>query len=166
MNQETWGDLTRVRDIPILDRLSERVKKFSPGDRIIFYVLVGLVGIASILGLYKMEQSLLETIPAYGGTLGEGEVGSPQFINPLLAITDADRDLSALAYSGLMGISGSGNLVPILASGYTESTDGKTYTFTLNPKAKFSDGTSVTANQRCLHGSKSPRFRIEKSRIR
>jgi peptide/nickel transport system substrate-binding protein len=146
ISAETREQFTRIRNISTLDRLNERIKTFSPGDRIIFYILAALVGIASLLCLYKLEQSLLETVPAYGGVLTEGEVGSPQFINPLLAISDADRDLSTLAYAGLMGLSGSGNLVPVLASGYTESADGKTYTFTLRPNAKFSDGTAVTAN--------------------
>jgi peptide/nickel transport system substrate-binding protein len=145
MNKETWEKLTRIRSISVLDRLDARIRSFSPGDRVLFYFFAVLVGIASLTCLYVLEQSLLTQVPAYGGTLVEGEVGSPQFINPLLAISDADRDLSQLAYAGLMGISGSGNLVPILASGYTESADGKTYTFTLRPNAKFSDGTSVTA---------------------
>jgi peptide/nickel transport system substrate-binding protein len=146
MNKETWENLARVRSIPALDRLNERVRAFSPGDRVLFYFFAILVGIASLACLYALEQSLLLQVPAYGGTLVEGEVGSPQFINPLLAISDADRDLSALAYAGLTGLSGSGELVPVLSSGYVESADGKTYTFTLRPNAKFSDGTSVTAN--------------------
>ena len=133
MNNEQWERLTRVRGILALDRLDERVRSFSPGDRIVFYGLAILVGIASLACLYALEQSLLTQVPAYGGTLVEGEVGSPQFINPLLAISDADRDLSTLAYAGLMGLSGSGNLVPVLASGYNISADGKTYTFTLRP---------------------------------
>ncbi len=147
MNKEEMRErLTRARSVSILDRLNARIRGFSPGDRVLFYFFATLVGAASLVCLYALEQSLLEQVPSYGGTLVEGEVGSPQFINPLLAISDADRDLSALAYSGLMGLSGSGNLVPVLASGYTESADGRTYTFTLRPNAKFSDGTSVTAN--------------------
>jgi peptide/nickel transport system substrate-binding protein len=35
--------------------------------------------------------------------------------------------------------------VPDLARSYTVSPDGRTYTFTLDPKAKFSDGTPVTS---------------------
>ena len=44
-----------------------------------------------------------------------------------------------------LGLSGSGILVQVLASGYNISADGKTYTFTLHADTKFSDGTSVTA---------------------
>ncbi len=129
-----------------LDRLDEMVRAFSPGDRVTFYALAILVGIASLTGLYALEQSLLAEVPSYGGSLVEGEVGSPRFINPLLALSDADRDLSTLVYAGLMGLSGSGDLVPVLAEGYTRSKDGKVYTFTLREKTTFSDGTPVTAN--------------------
>ena len=130
----------------MLENVRESVRAFSNGDRILFYLLAALVGIASLSVLYALEQSLLVEVPAYGGTLAEGVVGSPRFINPLLAMSDADRDLSALTYAGLMGISGTGDLVSILAESYDLSSDGKTYTFILNKNAKFSDGTPVTAD--------------------
>ena len=143
----SWREhLKRSWSFRALERVEERIRTFSSGDRAIFYALVILVGIASIIGLYALEQSLLIEVPGYGGSLVEGEVGSPQFINPLLAISDADRDLSSLVYAGLMGLSGSGGLVPVLAESYEMSADGRTYTFTLRKDAKFADGTPVTAD--------------------
>lgn len=136
----------RSWSIPVLDRANERIRSFSLGDRVLLSIIAILVGIASFSSLYRLEQSLLVEVPAYGGSLTEGAIGSPQFINPLLAISDADRDLSSLAYAGLMSLSGSGGLVPVLAESYTLSTDGKTYTFILRKEAKFSDGTPVTAD--------------------
>lgn len=138
--------LTHSWNVPILDRLQAHVQTFSPGDRILFYALAILVGFASLSSLSALNQSLLVHVPAYGGSLSEGEVGSPQFINPLLAISDADRDLSALVYAGLMGLSGEGSLTPVLAESYTVSPDGRSYTFTLRGDAKFADGTPVTAD--------------------
>jgi len=141
-----WRErLVRAWDVPIFERLGGRIRSFSHGDRFLFYVLVILVSIASLAGLYSLEQSLLEQVPAYGGTLVEGEVGSPRFINPLLAISDADRDLSQLTHAGLMGLSNSETLEPVLAESYSISEDGKTYTFVLRKNAKFSDGTPVTS---------------------
>ena len=137
--------LMRSWDISVFNQLKEHIRAFSPGDRFLFYTFAAFIGITSLLGLYALEQSLLVEIPAYGGVLIEGEVGSPRFINPLLAISDADRDLSTLTYAGLMGLSGSGTLIPVLAESYTISTDNKTYTFVVREDAKFSDGTSVTA---------------------
>jgi len=130
----------------MLDRINSYVSKLSSGDRAVFYILTVLVSIASLLSLSALEQSLLEKVPAYGGTLVEGTIGSPQFINPLLAISDADRDLSILAYSGLMGISGTGVLTPVLAESYTISADGKSYTFVLRKNVKFTDDTPITAD--------------------
>ena len=135
----------RSWNISLFERLQERIRTFSSGDRFLFFVFAALLGIASLTCLYALEQSFLVEIPAYGGTLTEGEVGSPRFINPLLAISDADRDLSTLTYAGLMGLSGSGTLIPVLAESYTISADGKTYTFSMRKDAKFSDGTPVTA---------------------
>lgn len=136
----------RVRGIPVLDRLSTYTKELSSGDRAIFYVLSTILAVLSFSALLALEGRLLVTVPTYGGTLVEGAVGNPQFINPLLAISDADRDLQSLTYAGLMGISGSGALTPVLAQSYTISPDGKTYTFVLRPNAKFTDGTPVTAD--------------------
>ncbi|HUX80777.1 MAG TPA: ABC transporter substrate-binding protein, partial [Candidatus Paceibacterota bacterium] len=142
-----WREpFVRIRHIPVLDRVHAYIHRLSPGDRVIFYVLAILVGTTSFWSVFVLEQSLLVQIPAYGGSLTEGVVGNPQFINPLLAITDADRDLQTLTYSGLMGLSGSGELIPMLAKSYTISADGKTYTFVLRPNEKFSDGSPVTAN--------------------
>lgn len=146
-NGASWRKhLQRSWSISSLERLSQQVRTFSSGDRVIFYALVILVGSASLSGLYALEQSILVEVPAYGGSLVEGEVGSPQFINPILGMSDADRDLSTLVYAGLMGLSGSGTLVPVLAEGYTVSTDGKTYTFSMRKDTHFSDGTPVTAD--------------------
>lgn len=147
LDSYTWRErFRRSWSVPLLERVHERLLAFSPGDRILFYVLAILVGIASLSSLYTLEQSLLVQVPAYGGTLTEGTVGSPQFINPLLAISDADRDLSSFAYAGLMGLSGTDALIPVLAESYTMSADGKTYDFVLRKNAKFSDGTFVTAD--------------------
>ena len=142
-----WKErFSRPRSIPLFVNIGTHVRSLSAGDRAIAVVLAGIVVAASLIGVYALEQSFLIQVPTYGGSLHEAETGNPQFINPLLAISDADRDLSSLVYAGLMGLSGSGDLVPVLAEGYpAESSDGKTYTFTLRKNAVFSDGSPVTA---------------------
>jgi len=142
-----WKErLVRSRGIRLLEHAHERVRALSPGDRVLFFLFAFLLSAASLSGLYALQQSILVEVPAYGGSLNEGEIGSPQFINPLLAISDADRDLSALVYTGLMSLSGDGGLVPVLAESYSVSPDEKTYTFILRENARFSDGTPVTAD--------------------
>jgi len=130
----------------MMERLHERLESLSPGDGAIAYGLALLILITSLLGVYALERSVLVTIPGRGGVLIEGELGSPRFVNPLLAVSDADRDLASLTYAGLMGIGTNGSLVPVLAESYTVSDDGKTYTFKLRPNAKWSDGVAITAD--------------------
>lgn len=142
-----WSErLKRSWRVPLLERAEGQVRALSSGDRLIFYALAVVLGTASLSGLYALERLLLVSVPAYGGQLVEGVVGRPQFMNPLLAISDADRDLSALTHAGLMGVASSGALVPALAESYTVSPDGKSYTFFLRENAQFSDGTPVTAH--------------------
>lgn len=141
-----FGMLMRLRNISFLHRMSNQVESLSPGDRFIVYVFASIVCITTLVNVYSIEKSFLVIVPAFGGTLTEGMMGNPQFINPLLAISDADRDLSSLTYVGLMGLSATGTFVPVLAENFTMSLDGKTYTFTLRDTARFTDGVPVTAN--------------------
>ncbi|HWP61393.1 MAG TPA: peptide ABC transporter substrate-binding protein, partial [Candidatus Paceibacterota bacterium] len=85
------------------------------------------------------------SVPTAGGSLTEGETGPARFINPLLAISQADQDLTALVYSGLTREMPDGAIVPDLAQSYTVSGDGRTYTFHLRPNATFQDGSKLTA---------------------
>jgi peptide/nickel transport system substrate-binding protein len=78
-------------------------------------------------------------VPMEGGTLTEGIIGSPRFINPLLATSDADLDMTALVYSGLMRKGGNGEMIPDLAEKVDISKDGLTYIFTLKNKIYFHD---------------------------
>jgi peptide/nickel transport system substrate-binding protein len=138
--------LTARRPVPFFKDFSDYTKALRPGDRFIFGILGLFIGVASLAGIYGLEQSLLVVEPAYGGSLTEGDVGAPRFVNPLLAFTDTDQDLTALTYAGLMGQGSNGTLVPVLAQSYTVSPDGLTYTFVLRNGLKFSDGTPITAN--------------------
>ena len=66
-------------------------------------------------------------------------------MNPLLCDSDADRDLCGLLFSGLTRFDENGDVVPDLASTWSISESGLTYTFKLRPDAKWEDGTPITA---------------------
>lgn len=132
--------------IPFVARLEQYFRTLRPGDKLITLILGFFVVVSSLIALYQLERLFLIEEPSHGGTLSEGVVGSPRFVNPLLALSDADRDLSALTYSGLMGEGPGGALVPVLAEKYEVSPEGTVYTFTLRSNVKFSDGTPVTAD--------------------
>jgi peptide/nickel transport system substrate-binding protein len=107
----------------------------------------GVIFVASTLGLlFEVNSVLSTTVPTYGGTLKEGIVGAPRFINPLLASTDADRDMTQLVYAGLLSAKPEGYFKKELAESYTISEDGRIYTFTIQSSAVFHDGVPVTAD--------------------
>lgn len=84
-------------------------------------------------------------IPARGGTFSEGIVGTPRFVNPVLAVTRTDKDVSALTFDGLMKLGDDGALVPNIAESVTVSEDGLTYNVVLKNNVIFHDGTPLTA---------------------
>jgi len=87
-----------------------------------------------------------KAIPAHGGSVTEGIVGEPRHINPLLAQSDADRDLVRLIYSGLLKYNEEGKLVPDLAKSYDISQDELAYTIYLRDNALWHDGTPITSD--------------------
>ena len=76
----------------------------------------------------------------------EGTIGRPSSINPLTARTQADRDLVALVFSGLVALGPDGTYRPDLASGWSVDAKGKTWTFTIRPEARWQDGEPVTSD--------------------
>ena len=119
---------------------------FTASGRVLFYLFAGMLVVSSFGLLYILNQSLLVAVPSPGGSYAEGIIGSPRFINPILAISDADRDLVSLVYSGLLRATPDGRYLPDLAARYEVSEDGTSYTFVLRPDASFHDGAPVTAD--------------------
>jgi peptide/nickel transport system substrate-binding protein len=130
----------------LLRTAHDTYNQFSQGSRALFLFFAALCVISSVSVVYLLNESLLVAVPAYGGSLSEGVIGSPRFINPVLAVSDSDRDLTSLVYSGLLRATPGGDYTPDLAQSYTVSPDGKTYTFVLRPDATFHNGTPVTAD--------------------
>jgi peptide/nickel transport system substrate-binding protein len=75
----------------------------------------------------------------------EGTVGALSSINPLTARTQADRDVAALVFSGLVAIGPDGGYRPDLASAWSADAKGKRWTFTIRPDARWQDGEPVTS---------------------
>ncbi len=127
------------------DKILLILKQFSATEKSIFALLVLIMIFTSLLLANKVNRSFLISIPTYGGTLSEGIVGLPRSINPVLAFTDTDRDLSEIVYSGLMKYE-QGKLVTDIAQKYSVSDDGLIYTFLLKNNVRFHDGTQLTAD--------------------
>lgn len=122
------------------------LKSFSLTEKTFFSFLIIILTISTFLILNNLNERFLVEIPERGGELSEGSIGSPRLINPLLAISETDRDLTSLVYSGLMRATQNNTLIPDLAEKYEVSEDNLEYTFYLKENAVFHDGTPVTAD--------------------
>lgn len=125
------------------DHISGVTANWRPTDYLVAILVTGLVAVSIVWGLAALSAKYTVQVPSHGGIFEEAIVGSPRFINPVLALSDADRDVTRLTFRGLMQSSENG-LVPDLAASYTVSDDQKTYTFVLRD-ATFHDGEPITA---------------------
>ena len=113
--------------------------------KVIAFVIGVIIAVVSLTTIARTNNALLVEVPTSGGTLHEGIVGIPRYINPVLAVSNADRDLTTLVYAGLMKKTKNGGLEPELAQSYTMSDDGLVYTFTLRDDIYFHDDVRITA---------------------
>ena len=126
--------------------LLDAVASFSK-KQFMFFALAIIVAIVSLVTLlWKINAMFLVSVPVKGGTITEGIVGVPTLVNPVIAASDADKDLTSLVYSGLMRKDSTGKYIPDLAESFTVSPDGLNYTFVLKKNAKFQNGKNVTAD--------------------
>jgi peptide/nickel transport system substrate-binding protein len=137
---------SRIRNLklPKKDEINSIFTTFSKKERIVFIVLLLTLLISTISILESINKSLMVNIPLHGGSISEGIMGTPRFVNPVLANSPADLDLVSLIYSGLMRKNTDGTLIPDLAEKYEISKDGLTYTFTLKDNIYFQNGEPVT----------------------
>jgi peptide/nickel transport system substrate-binding protein len=72
-------------------------------------------------------------------------LSDPKTFNPILS--QEYPNVFLFTYEGLTGTDGvTGEVIPALAESWDISADGKTYTFTLRPDLKWSDGEPLTAD--------------------
>lgn len=130
----------------IIENYFAYIESKRPTDRLVFFALA-IVCISSLIySATNFMQAKQVTVPTQGGTFTEGIVGTPRFVNPVLAITRTDQDVTALIYSGLMKLTEEGSLTEDLAKSVTRSEDGLVYNIVLRDDAYFHDGTHVTAD--------------------
>ena len=75
----------------------------------------------------------------------EGVLGAPTSVSPLTARTQADRDLVALIFAGLVRNGPDGTLVGDLAERWSVDSSGKTWTVDIRRDARWQDGQPVTS---------------------
>jgi peptide/nickel transport system substrate-binding protein len=129
----------------LITKLLDVIESKPASDRLILRLLFfTMLGSFLVVVITWNNSFTLET-PTSGGMITEGVIGIPRFVNPALAVTRADQDITALVYAGLMKIDPNGNLIPDLAESVTISGDGKIYNVILRHNLQFHDNTPLTA---------------------
>ncbi len=132
--------------LPLKNKIKMTISSFSKKERFVFLFFLCTLILSTIVLLENVNKSFMVSVPMKGGSLSEGIVGSPRFVNPILAYSNTDNDLVSIIYSGLMRKNVDGTLSPDLAEKYEVSKDGLSYTFTLKDKIFFHDGYPVTTS--------------------
>ncbi len=83
--------LTRERHIKSLAKLQSMFHSFSLTEKVIFLIASALFAFGAFSLVYKISQHFMVNVPAHGGSLTEGILGTPRFVNPLLASSDSSR---------------------------------------------------------------------------
>jgi peptide/nickel transport system substrate-binding protein len=108
---------------------------------------VPLLALLTVLVLVFRGVILAPEAPRSGGAFVEGVVGQLGSLNPIYgAATAGSNDLDALLFEPLVRVLPTGSIQGRLASHWDVSPDGRTYTFTIRPDARWSDGTAATAD--------------------
>lgn len=109
--------------------------------------LIALSGILLLLTLLGFLSTRLTTVvlPVPGGAYTEGMVSRPEQINPLFAVSTADRDLAALIFERLVRVDERGQVQPGLASRWEVAPSGGEIRFTLREDVFWHDGIRFSA---------------------
>ncbi len=135
-----------IYNLPVSNTIERVYKKFSVTEKMIFLLLLS-IAIASVMGLlWKINSNFLVTIPYHGGSIKEGVVGAPGPINPVLATSRSDKELTSLVYSGLLKPTSDGGYSNDLAKSFEVSPTQTEYTFEIREDAVFHDKEKVKAS--------------------
>ncbi|KKU49810.1 MAG: Extracellular solute-binding protein family 5 [Parcubacteria group bacterium GW2011_GWB1_49_7] len=115
-------------------------------EKAVFYFFASVFILSGFIMAWQVSEAFLVEVPIRGGTLAEGVVGNPRFINPVLALSEADKNLTAVVYSGLVRLTPEGLITNDLASQVQISKDERVYTVTISKDARFHDDAPVTAD--------------------
>jgi peptide/nickel transport system substrate-binding protein len=83
--------------------------------------------------------------PQSGGTVRIGYAGAPDDLNPGLGVLAEDYIMYNLIYDSVLSVDLEGNTQPEVATAWTVSDDGLTWTLTIRDDITFHDGTPLTA---------------------
>jgi peptide/nickel transport system substrate-binding protein len=83
--------------------------------------------------------------PVYGGSITFAMNSDISNMDPMLSGLFVDRHLMYAMYDSLVRVTPKGDIIPWLATKWSVSADGKSYTFNLRTDVKYHDGTQFDA---------------------
>lgn len=130
-----------------LHKTIQKIYKSLSPERVIFLWFFFILSCFFFLSSFVIyNKQFLITVPTYGGSLSEGIIGTPRFINPVLSTSDQDNDLTSLVFAGLTKKNKDGQNILDMAENIAESEDKLRYDVTLRKDAFFHDGEKVTSD--------------------
>jgi len=111
-------------------------RNFSRTERLIFITASSIFVTSATFVIINFLCQNTHLVPVSGGEYVEGVIGQPSFINPVLANSDPDRDLTELIFSRLLD----------LAENYKMSDDGRVWNIRLKENLFWDDGEPITSD--------------------
>lgn len=131
--------------MPTKNQWRQFFRILSKPEKFVFFILLFLFfySLCYLLTNFYFENT--EIRPAQGGVFVEGVIGQPRFINPIYAsVSDIDRSLTELIFSGLMKYDFNGKIIPDLAKSCTPLEEGKIWEIELKENLRWSDNTPLS----------------------
>lgn len=137
--------LLKFKKWPTKSQWGHLLKVFTKKEKFLFFVSL-VVFCVSIFCLFSnIYTQNTDIVPKLGGTLKEGVVGQPQFVNPVYSYSSTiDQSIVELVFSGLLKYDENGEIVNDLIDNYEFKEDGKVFEFTIRDDVKWHDGTPLT----------------------
>ncbi len=128
------------------NKIKKLYKTLTPEKVMAFWFLISVGIILLFSAVLVLNQKITKVIPTLGGSINEGIIGTPRFINPVLASTDQDNDLTTLVFAGLTKRDETGSVILDMAEKIDTSNDNLHYDVTIKEDAEFHDGKKVTSD--------------------
>ena len=115
------------------------------------WLLVGVflvVAAAALVGIARVTSAAAHPSAATAGSsnLRLAITGAPDPFDPALLGDNRSIELAQNVYEGVLGVNNKAQIVPDLASTWSESANGLVYTFHLRQGLKFENGDPITAS--------------------
>lgn len=119
-----------------MQRLKQIFSAFTQKERVAFLVAAAAALASALVVAILFVAHATMLVPAAGGSYTEGMVGQPEYVNPVMASSQADLALVKIIFSNIYDI----------ADQVQASPDGRTWTVRLKENLRWQDGEKLTSD--------------------